>query len=71
VTGTRTVACMNRRTFIHATLGLTGGLGLAEADTSVGSLLKMLEDSPREHLPRELVRRIRAVVAEAKELFAT
>jgi hypothetical protein len=62
---------MNRRTFIHATLGLTGGLGLAEADTSVGSLLKMLEDSPREHLPRELVRRIRAVVAEAKELFAT
>jgi hypothetical protein len=51
---------MNRRTFIHATLGLTGGLGLAEADTPVGSLLRMLEDSPREHVPRELVRRIRA-----------
>ena len=51
---------MNRRTFIHATLGLTGGLGLAEADTRVGSLLKMLEDSPREQVPRELVRRIRA-----------
>ena len=44
---------MNRRTFIHATLGLTGGLGLAEADTPVGSLLKMLEDSPREQVPRE------------------
>jgi len=51
---------MNRRTFIHATLGLTGGLGLAEAGTPVGSLLKMLEDSPREQVPRELVRRIRA-----------
>ena len=50
---------MNRRTFIHATLGLTGGLGLAEADTPVGSLLKMLEDSPREQVPRELVRSIR------------
>ena len=51
---------MNRRIFIHATLGLTGGLGLAGADTPVGSLLQMLEDSPRQQVPRELVRRIRA-----------
>lgn len=50
---------MNRRIFIHATLGLTGGLGLAAADTPVGSLLQMLEESPRERVPRELVGRIR------------
>src|SRR5215472_3160521 len=53
---------MNRRTFIHATgsLGLAGGLGLAKADSPVAALLQLFEDSPREQVPRELVRRIRA-----------
>jgi hypothetical protein len=54
---------MNRRTFIHtagaAGLGFTGRIGLAETDGSV-ALAKMLEDSPRERLPAELVRMIRA-----------
>lgn len=55
---------MNRRTFIHtagaAGLGFTGRLSLAETDGSVAMLVKMLEDSPRERLPAELVRMIRA-----------
>ena len=51
---------MNRRIFIQSTLGLTGGgLGLAAAGTPVGALLQMLEESPRERVPRELVARIR------------
>jgi hypothetical protein len=53
---------VNRRTFIHATgatsLGLTGGLALAASD-QVGPLLKLLEDSTRDRVPRELVRQIR------------
>jgi hypothetical protein len=49
---------MNRRMFIQ--LGVGGVIGLAEADTPVAALLQMLEDSPREQVPRELVRRIRA-----------
>jgi hypothetical protein len=55
---------MNRRTFIHAaggtSLGLTGRFGFTEADRSVAVLLKLLEDSQRERIPPELVRRIRA-----------
>jgi hypothetical protein len=55
---------MNRRTFIHtagaAGLSLTGRLGLAETGRSVGMLVGMLEDSPRERLPNELAGRIRA-----------
>jgi hypothetical protein len=53
---------MNRRKFIHtagaAGLGLTSRLGLSESGGSVPMLLKLLEDSPRERLPRELVRQI-------------
>ena len=55
---------MNRRTFIHtagaAGLGFTGRLSLAETDGSLAMLVKMLEDSPRERLPADLVRMIRA-----------
>jgi len=53
---------MNRRTFIHtasaAGMGLTSRLGLSEPGGSVAMLLKLLEDSPRERLPRELARLI-------------
>lgn len=53
---------MDRRTFIHAAgaTGLTGGFGMNDSDPSVTPLLRLLEDSPREHLPRLLVQRIRA-----------
>ena len=58
---------MNRRTFIHAAsaagatgLGLSSRLGLAGSDGSVARLLTLLEDAPRERVPRELVRMIRA-----------
>jgi hypothetical protein len=55
---------MNRRTFIHsagaAGLGLTGRLGLAETGEPIPTLVKTLEDSPRERLPADLVRLIRA-----------
>jgi hypothetical protein len=51
---------MNRRTFIQAAgLGLTGRLGFTERGQPISVLLKLLEDSPREGLPRELVRMIR------------
>ena len=53
---------MNRRTFIHtagvAGLDLTSRLGLSEPGGSDAMLLKLLEDSPRERLPRELARLI-------------
>lgn len=53
---------MNRRMFIHnagaAGLGLTSRLGLGQPGGSVAMLLKLLEESPRERLPRELVRLI-------------
>jgi hypothetical protein len=55
---------MNRRTFIHtagaAGLGLTGRFSLAESGGSVAMLVRMLEDSPRERIPGELARMIRA-----------
>jgi hypothetical protein len=55
---------MNRRTFVHtagaAGLGLASRLRLADAGGSVPMLVKMLEESPRERLPGELVRMIRA-----------
>jgi hypothetical protein len=55
---------MNRRTFIQTAgatgVGLTGQLGLTDTDRPVTPLLKLLEDSVREHLPRELIQRIRA-----------
>jgi hypothetical protein len=54
---------MNRRTFIQAAgatgVGLTGELGLTDADATGTALLKLLEDSTRERLPRDLVQRIR------------
>lgn len=54
---------MNRRTFIQSTgaagLGLSR-LGLTETGDTVSTLLKLLEDSPRERIPRELVGMIRA-----------
>ena len=55
---------MNRRTFIHtagaAGLGLTGRFGLAETRESVATLVRLLEDTPRERLPGEVVHRVRA-----------
>jgi hypothetical protein len=52
---------MNRRTFIQAAgLGLTGRFGFTETDRPVAVLLKLLEDSPRERIPRELARMIRS-----------
>src|ERR1700731_2416461 len=51
---------MNRRTFINASgLSLTGWFGFTETGRPVSALLKLLEDSPRERIPRELVRMIR------------
>jgi len=54
---------MNRRTFIHsagaAGLSLSGGLGLAGAGAGLSPVVRVLEDSPRERLPGELVRLIR------------
>ena len=53
---------MNRRTFIQtagvAGMGLTSRLGSTEPGGSGAMLLKILEDSPRERLPRELARLI-------------
>jgi hypothetical protein len=52
---------MNRRTFIQAAgLGLTGRLGFTETDRPVAVLLKLLEDGPRERIPRDLARMIRS-----------
>src|SRR5713101_5439492 len=54
---------MNRRTFIHAAgatgLSLTSRFGFGATDPAVAALLNLLEDSPRELIPRELVRLIR------------
>jgi len=54
---------MNRRTFIHAAgatgFSLTSGLGFGATDPAVAVLLSLLEDSPRERIPRELARLIR------------
>jgi hypothetical protein len=54
---------MNRRTFIHAAgatgLSLSGRFGFGATDPGVAVLLNLLEDSPRELIPRELVRLIR------------
>jgi hypothetical protein len=54
---------MNRRTFIHAAgaagLSLTGRFGSCATDPAVAVLLNLLEDSPRELIPRELARLIR------------
>ena len=55
---------MDRRTFIHAAgatgLGLSSRLGLRATERASAGLLTLLEDSPRERIPRELVRMIRA-----------
>ena len=57
------ILAMNRRTFIYAAgatgLSLTSGFGLGATDSAVAVLLNLLEDSPRERIPRELVRLIR------------
>ena len=57
------VLTMNRRTFIHAAgaagLSLTSRLGVGATDSAVAGLLQLLEDSPRELIPHELVRLIR------------
>jgi len=54
---------MNRRTFIHAAgatgLSLTSRFGFGTTDPAAAALLNLLEDSPRERIPRELVRLIR------------
>jgi hypothetical protein len=52
---------MNRRTFIQAAgLGFTRHFGSTERGQPISVLLKLLEDSPRERIVRELVRMIRA-----------
>jgi hypothetical protein len=55
---------MNRRTFIHVAgatgLGVTSRFGLGATERANAALLNLLEDSPRERIPRELVRMIRA-----------
>ena len=55
---------MNRRTFIQAAgatgVGMTAQLGSTGTDVPGTALLKVLEDSMREHLPHALVQRIRA-----------
>jgi hypothetical protein len=55
---------MNRRKFIQAAAttvsGLTARLGVSGNDRSVEGLLQWLEESPRERIPRDLVRMIRA-----------
>jgi hypothetical protein len=65
---------MNRRTFIQAAgatgVGLTGELRPAEANAPGAALLKLLEDSPPEHLPRALAQRIRGGL-RYEELLAT
>ena len=54
---------MNRRTFIQAAAttvsGLTARFGLGATDRSVGDLVKWLEESPRDHIPRDVVPMIR------------
>jgi hypothetical protein len=54
---------MNRRTFIQGAAttvsSLTARVGIGGTDRSVEGLLKWLEESPREHIPRDLVRMIR------------
>ena len=51
---------MNRRTFVQTAgatgLGLAGRLGMADTGGSIPTLLKMLEESPRERVRGELVR---------------
>ena len=65
---------MNRRTFIHAAgatgLSLASGFGFGATDPAVAMLLNLLEDSPRELLPRELVRLIRGGLRYADLLSA-
>ena len=55
---------MNRRTFVQTAgatgLGLAGRLGMADTGGSVATLVKMLEESPRERVRGELVRMIHA-----------
>jgi hypothetical protein len=54
---------MNRRTFIQAAAtsvsGLTARLGLSATDRSVDQLVKWLEESPRDHIPCDVVPMIR------------
>ena len=54
---------MNRREFIRAAAttisGLTSRLGISGTDRSVEGLLKWLEESRREQIPRDIVRMIR------------
>jgi hypothetical protein len=65
---------MNRRTFINAAgaagLGLSGGLGVAATDPPIAGLIKVLEDSPRERIARELARLIRTGVRDEELLAA-
>ena len=54
---------MNRRKFIQAAVttvsGLTSRFGISGTDRSVERLLKWLEESRREQVPRDIVRMIR------------
>jgi hypothetical protein len=54
---------MNRRKFIQAAAttvsGLTSGFGISGTDRSVEGLVKWLEESRREQIPRDIVRMIR------------
>ena len=65
---------MNRRTFIQAAAttvsGLTIRTGIAATERSVDELLKWLEETPREHIPRDLVGMIRSGVRHEDLLAA-
>jgi hypothetical protein len=56
---------VDRRSFLRVassatTLGLTGKLGFAATEQEIASALALLEEAPRERVPRELLRLIRA-----------
>jgi len=64
---------MNRRTFIQtagaAGLGLAGRVGWSTA-APVAQMLELLEESPRERIPGELVRMIRAGLRQEEAIAA-
>ena len=57
------ILAMNRRKFIQAAVttasGLTSGFGMSGTDRSADGLVKWLEQSPREQIPRDLARMVR------------
>src|SRR5579859_6082644 len=62
IDGSAIVLAMNRRTFIHAAsatgVSLTSRFGFGATDRAVAVLVNLLENSPRDLIPRALVRLI-------------